>query len=337
MEFLVTHIRLILCICSFSAFVISTAIDRRRFRNGVYFLASFVLFAVYLLDKHQKTLTGYMLTAVVIGILVFLMLAAPMILLYNGYIMVKKEGFRFANLLSFLFGLMVFAGDIAFLIGLDHIPTGLPKTQLLVLSVCAFVIFYVSFFFIAFLLYSLLVLILPRRSDFDYVIVLGAGLLHGDTVSRLLADRLDKAVRVYENSSTSCHIIVSGGKGPDEKISEAAAMKNYLLEKGLKESDILMEDQSSDTMENLVNCQKIIKKRKGSQHTAVVTSGYHTLRAMIYSKILKFPITGVGAHTAYYYLPSAMIREYAALCVRYIVPYLAGMVISGAAFYFLLF
>lgn len=329
------NIRLILCVLAAAAFIISTAIDRRRYRNGVYFLSSLILAAIYFLDRYQRTRTGYIITVFIIGILVFLMLAVPMLLIYNGYVMVKYEGFRIPNLLSFLFAVMVFAGDIMFLIGLAHVPTSLPRPKLLVLSGCAFVIFYISFFFLAYLIYTLIILILPRRSDFDYVIVLGSGLINGDQVSRLLADRLDKGIRIYQNSGTACRIIVSGGQGPDEKIPEALAMKNYLIEQGIKASDIIMEDQSRDTMENLINSRKIIKKQKGSQHTAVVTSGYHTLRAMIYSKQLKFPITGVGARTAYYYWPSALLREYAALTLRYIIPYLLGMVISGTILYFL--
>ena len=337
MEFIKTNIRLILSLAVLAAFVISTAIDRRRYRNGIYFLSSLVLFAVYLLDRYQRTRTGYVITAFVIGILVFLMLAVPVLLIYNGFVMVKNEGFRIPNLLSFLFGIMVFIGDIGFLIGMAHIPTGLSRPRLLVYAGFSFIIFYISFLFLSYLIYTLIILILPRRSDFNYVIVLGSGLIDGDKVSRLLADRLDKGILVYENSSTSCKIIVSGGQGPDEKIPEALAMKNYLLEKGIREPDIIMEDKSKDTMENLANCQKIIKKQKGSQHTAVVTSGYHTLRAMIYARHLKFPITGIGARTAYYYWPSALIREFAALCVRNIVPFFTGMVVSGTLLYLLTF
>ena len=336
MNFVVTNIRLILCIASVAAFFISTAIDRRRYRNGFYFLNSLIFFAVYLLDRYQRTRTGYIFTVIVIGVLVFLMLAVPFLLIYNGFVMVKYEGFRIPNLLSFVFALMVFAGDIGFLIGLAHVPTNLSRMKLMVFSASAFIIFYITYCFLAYLIYTMIILVLPRRNNFDYVIVLGSGLIDGDKVSRLLGDRLDKGIQIYSNSSTACRIIVSGGQGSDEKISEAQAMKNYLMEHGIKESDIIMEDQSRDTMENLRNSQNIIKKQKGSQHTAVVTSGYHTLRAMIYARILKFPITGVGARTAYYYWPSALMREYAALSIQYFIPYITGMVLSGTVFYLLL-
>jgi Uncharacterized conserved protein len=61
---------------------------------------------------------------------------------------------------------------------------------------------------------------------------------------------------------------MSGGKGSDEKLSEAQAMKNYALEQGIPEEDILLEDTSVNTMENLANSKKIIDARDG-KHVAV--------------------------------------------------------------------
>ena len=108
-------------------------------------------------------------------------------------------------------------------------------------------------------------------------------------------------------------IIPSGGKGPDETISEAAAMKQYLLDKGIPEDKILPEDQSTTTRENLIFSKKIIDSRPGGKRTALVTSNYHVYRCLVLAKSLKIKWLGIGAHVAPYYWPSAVLREFAAV------------------------
>ena len=70
-------------------------------------------------------------------------------------------------------------------------------------------------------------------------------------VSKLLANRIDKAIKIYNKSKRKPVIIPSGGQGGDETISEAEAMKQYLLEHGIPEEHIILEDKSKNTMENL--------------------------------------------------------------------------------------
>ena len=87
--------------------------------------------------------------------------------------------------------------------------------------------------------------------DCDFIIVHGAGLLKSGDVTPLLAGRLDKGIDVFHKSGDRARIIVSGGQGADEVVSEAFAMKKYLLEKGIPEHCILMEDRSTTTYENM--------------------------------------------------------------------------------------
>lgn len=76
--------------------------------------------------------------------------------------------------------------------------------------------------------------------------VLGAGIF-SEEVTTLLAARLDKALSVYHSQRTKPIIIVSGGQGPDEPISEALAMKRYLIAHNVPENHIFMENQSTNT------------------------------------------------------------------------------------------
>ena len=83
-------------------------------------------------------------------------------------------------------------------------------------------------------------------------------------------------------------IIVSGGQGRGENISEASAMKSYLLSKGIDEKNIIMEDKSRTTKENFCFSKKIIEgdshKKIENLNVKVITTDFHTLRSKIISK-----------------------------------------------------
>lgn len=100
----------------------------------------------------------------------------------------------------------------------------------------------------------------------DAVIVLGCK-VNGNTPSRMLKRRLDSAV-IYLNENEDVVCIVSGGKGEDEKISEAQAMKEYLVDKGIDEGRILTEDKSVNTLENIkkLSCSAGRKRKRRDCH-----------------------------------------------------------------------
>jgi uncharacterized SAM-binding protein YcdF (DUF218 family) len=180
----------------------------------------------------------------------------------------------------------------------------------MILSVC---VIYASISFLTFMFYSLFLQIVPVKRDFDYVIIHGAGLLEGSKVSRLLANRLDKAIKIYQKDPTPPMMIPSGGKGSDESLSEAEAMAAYLIEHGIPEDKILLEDTSTTTLENLKNSKAIIEAQEGRKYTVLVTSNYHVYRALRYCRKIGLKCTGVGSRVAPYYWPSALIREYIAV------------------------
>ena len=180
-------------------------------------------------------------------------------------------------------------------------------------SLISVTVIYGSMAFLIFMIYTVFLQIIPRKRDFDYVIIHGAGLLRGDQLSKLLRDRVDKAIQVYRKDPTPPKLIPSGGKGGDETISEAAAMRRYLLQQGIPESDILMEDRSVTTLENLRFSKQILDGREGRKYTALVTSNYHVYRALRYCRRIGLHCTGIGSRVAFYYWPSALIREFIAI------------------------
>ncbi len=295
--------------------IISFEKDRSRYRNCYFLffaLISTVVAATMFADGHEaETL---LTVAVLTGIAIFLV---PVFLIHNGVVMYKKEGRSISNQLSLLFGIAIGLGEIGtvYLVLTGWHTDFAVKHSILtnIIAVISLSVIYVSVSFLLFLFYSLFLMILPRKKDFDYVIIHGAGLLEGNKVSRLLSDRIDKAILVYSTDPSPTILIPSGGKGGDETISEAEAMAEYMREKGIPESDILLEDQSATTLKNLENCKALIDAREGRKYTALVTSNYHVYRALRYCRKIGLKCTGIGSRVAAYYWPSALIREYVAI------------------------
>ena len=305
------------CLLFWGVLAVSVTVDRSRFRNCIYLLlaaaSSAPLFCV-LSGSHALG------TARALSILIFaVLLSVPAVLIENGVIMYRKEGRSLQNMLSLLMGILVGVGELCFFLffifpifwsdqNSEFITTGMKVLLFISLSVI-----YVSVVFVSFMSYTVLLQLIPRKRDFDYVIIHGSGLLRGREVSKLLADRIDKAIEVYEKDPTPPILIPSGGKGRDEEISEAEAMEQYLIEHGIPKDHIIKEDRSTTTRENLVFSKKIIDERDADPYVALVTSNYHVYRALSLCDDIDLECTGIGAHVARYYWPSALLREFAAI------------------------
>lgn len=98
------------------------------------------------------------------------------------------------------------------------------------------------------------------EQNLDYVIVLGASVKE-DGISKTLKLRLDKAAEyAFQNPDTV--MVLSGGQGTDEPESEAVAMQRYLLQCGVSEKQILLEDRSHNTTENIAYSKHLIEAQK---------------------------------------------------------------------------
>ena len=305
------------CLLFWGVLAVSVTVDRSRFRNCIYLLlaaaSSAPLFCV-LSGSHALG------TARALSILIFaVLLSVPAVLIENGVIMYRKEGRSLQNMLSLLMGILVGVGELCFFLffifpifwsdqNSEFITTGMKVLLFISLSVI-----YVSVVFVSFMSYTVLLQLIPRKRDFDYVIIHGSGLLRGREVSKLLADRIDKAIEVYEKDPTPPILIPSGGKGRDEEISEAEAMEQYLIEHGIPKDHIIKEDRSTTTRENLAFSKKIIDERDADPYVALVTSNYRVYRALSVCDDIDLECTGIGAHVARYYWPSALLREFAAI------------------------
>lgn len=143
----------------------------------------------------------------------------------------------------------------------------------------------------------------------DAVIVLGAA-VHGDRPSKVLADRLDAAAEYYK-ANPNAVIVVTGGKGMQENITEAAAMEKYLVAKGIPKEKIIKEEAATSTHENFKNSKQILDEYFEKEYTVCyVTNEYHIFRGgQIAKKAGLTDITHLHSNTRWHSLIPGTLRE----------------------------
>ena len=142
----------------------------------------------------------------------------------------------------------------------------------------------------------------------DVMIVLGCG-VKGTRPTLTLTKRLDRAI-VYLNENPDTLVIVSGGKGPSEAISEAEAMRIYLTEHGIDESRIIEEDKSTSTTENFAFSKRIIdEKLPQGAKVCFVTTNFHVYRAGKVAQKQGIKAYGIGASGVWYITLNDYLRE----------------------------
>ena len=248
------------------------------------------------------------LLAIAVAMVLFLaLLSGPFVLIFtlylNGFQILKREGVHLHNFLSM--GLAVALTFYLFI------------APFVVQSFSDISFFNMVFIYVGFLVsYAIIISMLYTTSSFinlvnlfpgklDYVVVLGAGLI-GDKVTPLLASRIEKGIAIYQKHPGS-KLIMSGGQGPDELMAEGQAMANYAFEQGIPVEDIVIENQSTNTEENLKFSYALMKP--GSRF-ALVTNYYHVFRALLLARKLKIKCIGYGARTKFYFSLNAFIREF---------------------------
>lgn len=178
----------------------------------------------------------------------------------------------------------------------DQIPVWVPVSVGTAVAACA-IIFMITEICIGWGAFT------ARAQAADYVIVLGAK-VQGTYPSNSLRARMDRALE-YSMEHPNTILVLSGGKGEGEDISEARIMFDYLLERGVPARNMLIEDQSSNTAENITFSRKVIERQEYYKAQAaqahlrekyrarsegdeirvgVLTSNYHVFRAKAIAK-----------------------------------------------------
>ncbi len=120
------------------------------------------------------------------------------------------------------------------------------------------------------------------------IIVLGAG-LRGEKIGDVLHRRLSAGLAAWQENPEA-FIVVTGGMGPQESIPEALAMQRWLLEQGVPQHLIILEDKSTSTEENLTFAKSLLEEAgiSSDQPVAIVTNAFHCYRASQYAQKLGF-------------------------------------------------
>lgn len=145
------------------------------------------------------------------------------------------------------------------------------------------------------------------NGHYDYIIVLGCGIIDNSIPTDLMVDRLDMAIRLYEDGAAP-RILLSGDHRVDD-YNEVAVMKNYMLERGIPEDVIECDDlglSTSETMERAVRLFDV-------ESAVIVTQKYHLSRAVYLARNYGIDCEGVIAtgHT-FVAQPYYSAREYLA-------------------------
>lgn len=145
------------------------------------------------------------------------------------------------------------------------------------------------------------------KESLDYIIVLGAQ-MKTDGPSRVLKMRLDKACD-YLTENTDTYVIVSGARGSNEPVSEARGMYDYLVERGIDSTRIIMEDQSHNTNQNINFSSSFLDKEKNS--VGIVSNNFHIFRAVQIAKKCGYKeVYGIAAPSEPFLQANNMLREF---------------------------
>ncbi|MDL2211250.1 YdcF family protein [Erysipelotrichaceae bacterium OttesenSCG-928-M19] len=246
-----------------------------------------------------------------IAIMLFGVFILLIFLFYNARLVYKKEAHTLANSLTLFLGIaiIVHLASAYFIVNFTF-----PKAIIALYNSLTIGLIVCILHVIVFLTSAFLANFNINRKNKDYIIILGSGLIN-DQVTPLLASRIDIALKFYyrqQRKTTPPILVFSGGQGADEVIAEAQAMQEYALNKGVPKDHILIEDQSHTTLENMQFSNKVIQQhsKKTKNKCLYATNNYHVFRAGILAKKANLKARGIGARTAFYYLPNAIIREY---------------------------
>ena len=303
-----------------------------QYKNVAYlgiiiFIISFTLFNILsifnyqgLYDTINKTISSFTSFSMLLFPITFITFILVTI---SNIILIRREGKSFKNLLGLFLGLF-----ICILVLLPDFVYGiLMKTQIVDIynlnslgpyvynfleSVVYLIAVYLECVLIGTIIIALKAVKRKVSYDKDYIIILGCKIKKDGTLPPLLRGRVDRAIQFrneqLESTGKDLIFIPSGGKGSDEVISEALAMKNYLIDKGINKNNILIEDKSTNTYENIKYSYKLINKK--NSNIVISTTNYHVFRAGLLASQQGIIVDGIGSKTKTYYWINAFIREF---------------------------
>ena len=266
-------------------------------------------------DLYNNTLNSFSYFAVLI-LPVIVILA--MYSIFTNIFLFIKEGFKLQNVLGIMFGVCIiigaFSSQFVFEI-IKHIE--LIESKKYIKRFIDIGLNSILCYFYCLTLATLYCNIMVARHkpnlDKDFIIILGAKVKDDGTLTPILKARVDKAIQFAkeqkEKTRKKIIFIPSGGKGQDEVISEAEAMKNYLIKNGIKQEDIVIENESTNTKQNMQFSKNKIDQIDSSGKIIFSTTNYHVFRSGVIANSQGIDCEGMGSKTKWYFYTNALIRE----------------------------
>ena len=259
----------------------------------------------------------------------YMLLSIPFLLSFSVALcvsnlsLIRHEGRRPVNLLGILLSFLLLGG-LAVIWRFDFYVTGSQREVMvhdLIANLMAAIYLYFECMLIGVMIADAIAARHEPEKNKDYLIILGCGLRRDGTPTPILQGRIDRALAFREKqlaeTGKDLVFVTSGGQGPDEPMSESAAMKKYLMEHGVPEERILEEDRSTDTFENMKFSKEKIWAIDPQAKVAFSTTNYHVFRSGLFARRVKMRAVGMGAETRWYFWPNAAVREFAGLLTRH--------------------
>ena len=255
----------------------------------------------------------------------FMLLTFPFLFIFSAALcisnisLLRHEGKRFVNVLGIILAVLIVGGGVL-IYAFDYYATG-SEFQVMMHDIFANTLSAIYLYFECMILGVIVADAIAAkhepRYDKDYVIILGCSMQKDGKPTPLLRGRIDRAIefakKQKEETGKDLIFVTSGGKGPNEPISESECMKRYLLEQGIPEERILEEDKSTNTFENMKFSKEKILEISPSAKVAFSTTNYHVFRSGLYARRNKLRAVGMGAKTKWYFWPNAAVREFVGL------------------------
>ncbi len=237
--------------------------------------------------------------------------------------LIRKEGFSLRNLLGLFLGIFLclstFIPDTTYkilmkaqIVNIYNLNGPGPYIYNFIEAIIYLTISYLECILIGTIIIAIKSVKRKIKYNKDYIIILGCQIRKDGSLTPLLKGRVDRAIEFrneqLKNNNKDLIFIPSGGKGEDEVISEAEAMKNYLIKNGINSKNILVEDKSKNTYENIKFSNKLIKNKKAN--IAFSTTNYHVFRAGLIASEQGLKLEGIGSKTKAYFWINAFIREF---------------------------
>ena len=297
--------------------------------GGTLFLFSqFLLFSFLLVRGSLRNFSdlAYMLTSAadlftIIGLIPMGLLC--LLVSLSNLVLIRREGMRPVNLLGVIVSLLWLAATWLWngwwsIAAATNMPAEVTR---LVESAIAIAISYGECLLLATMLCAWMASRLEPAGAMDYLVVLGCGIRADGTPSPLLAGRVDRARKFdaacVEAGGAPATFVPSGGQGPDEVISEAQSMRDYLVSQGVSPDRVVLEDRSATTNENMEFSRKVIEEHAGRDASELLvgfsTTNYHVFRGYVCAHRAGMAVQGMGSRTRAYFWPNAFLREFAGL------------------------